>query len=228
MAVMRVNPNRMELLRLKGQLRIARRGHKLLKDKRDEMMRQFLAIVLEVDTLRERMEALIEKGHRKMLFARAAIGGEVVDEALMSAGFPVMVMVTQENTMSVRTPIFRVEHQEDDRVKRLPYGMTTAPGQLDDVLDTFAEALPLLMELATLEHKSHLLAAEIERTRRRVNSLEYVMIPSIEETIHSITMKMDENERGNLTRLMKVKDMIVEQELAKKRQKTQERRDGYY
>ncbi len=228
MAVMRVNPNRMELLRLKGQLRIARRGHKLLKDKRDEMMRQFLAIVLDVDTLREKMEALLEKGHRKMLLARAAIGGEVVDEALMAPGFPVMVKVTQENTMSVRTPVFRVAHQEDDdRANRLPYGMTTAPGQLDDVLDTFAEALPMLMELATLEHKSHLLAAEIERTRRRVNSLEYVMIPSIEETIHSITMKMDENERGNLTRLMKVKDMIVEQELAKKRQKTQERRDGY-
>lgn len=131
--------------------------------------------------------------------------------------------------MSVRTPIFRVAHrEEDDRVKRLPYGMTTAPGQLDDVLDTFAEALPLLMELATLEHKSHLLAAEIERTRRRVNSLEYVMIPSIEETIHSITMKMDENERGNLTRLMKVKDMIVEQELTKRREKTEQRRSGYY
>lgn len=130
--------------------------------------------------------------------------------------------------MSVRTPIFRVANLDDDmRVKRLPYGMTTAPGQLDDVLDTFAEALPLLMELATLEHKSHLLAAEIERTRRRVNSLEYVMIPSIEETIHSITMKMDENERGNLTRLMKVKDMIVEQELTKRREKTEQRRDGY-
>ncbi len=225
MAVMRVNPNRMELLRLKGQLRIARRGHKLLKDKRDEMMRQFLAIVLDVDTLREKMEALLEKGHRKMLLARAAIGGEVVDEALMAAGMPVSVTVTQENTMSVRTPIFRVAHrEEDDRVKRLPYGMTTVPGQLDDVLDTFAEALPLLMELATLEHKSHLLAAEIERTRRRVNSLEYVMIPSIEETIHSITMKMDENERGNLTRLMKVKDMIVEQELTKRREKTEQRR----
>ena len=229
MAVMRVNPNRMELLRLKGQLRIARRGHKLLKDKRDEMMRQFLAIVLDVDTLREKMEALLEKGHRKMLLARASIGGEIVDEALMAAGMPVSVTVTQENTMSVRTPIFRVAHrEEDDRVKRLPYGMTTAPGQLDDVLDTFAEALPLLMELATLEHKSHLLAAEIERTRRRVNSLEYVMIPSIEETIHSITMKMDENERGNLTRLMKVKDMIVEQELTKRREKTEQRRSGYY
>ncbi|NMA00467.1 MAG: V-type ATP synthase subunit D [Clostridiaceae bacterium] len=229
MAVMRVNPNRMELLRLKGQLRIARRGHKLLKDKRDEMMRQFLAIVLDVDMLREKMEALLEKGHRKMLLARASIGGEIVDEALMAAGMPVSVTVTQENTMSVRTPIFRVAHrEEDDRVKRLPYGMTTAPGQLDDVLDTFAEALPLLMELATLEHKSHLLAAEIERTRRRVNSLEYVMIPSIEETIHSITMKMDENERGNLTRLMKVKDMIVEQELTKRREKTEQRRSGYY
>jgi V/A-type H+-transporting ATPase subunit D len=127
--------------------------------------------------------------------------------------------------MSVRTPIFHVPEEIADVSNRnLPYGMTVASGELDQPIDTLAEALPLLMQLATYEHKSSLLAAEIERTRRRVNSLEYVMIPNLEETIHSITMKMEENERGNLTRLMKVKDMIVEQEIEKRRQQSEARR----
>ena len=98
--------------------------------------------------------------------------------------------------------------------------------ELNDYIDSLLEDQPLLMLLDPLEHKSHLMAAEIERTRRRVNSLEYDMIPSLEETIRSITMKMDENERGNLTRLMKVKDMIVEQEIQKKRKQTEARRRG--
>lgn len=226
MAVMRVNPNRMELLRLRGQLRIARRGHKLLKDKRDELMRQFLALVLEVDEMRLKAEALVERSHKEMLFARAVIGDETVNAALMTEGSgELTVTVSRENTMSVRTPIFHVPEEIADVSNRtLPYGMTVASGELDQPIDTLAEALPFLMQLATYEHKSSLLAAEIERTRRRVNSLEYVMIPNLEETIHSITMKMEENERGNLTRLMKVKDMIVEQEIEKRRQQSEARR----
>ena len=226
MAVMRVNPNRMELLRLRGQLRIARRGHKLLKDKRDELMRQFLALVLEVDEMRLKAEARVERSHKEMLLARAVIGDETVNAALMTEGSgELTVSVSRENTMSVRTPVFHAPEEIADISNRtLPYGMTAASGELDQPIDTLAEALPLLMQLATYEHKSSLLAAEIERTRRRVNSLEYVMIPNLEETIHSITMKMEENERGNLTRLMKVKDMIVEQEIEKRRQQTEARR----
>ncbi len=229
MAVMRVNPNRMELLRLRGQLRIARRGHKLLKDKRDELMRQFLALVLEVDKMRLKVEALIERSHREMLLARAVIGDETVNAALMTEGSgEITVSVGRENTMSVRTPVFQAPEEIADVSKRsLPYGMTVASGELDQPIDTLAEALPLLMELATYEHKSSLMAAEIERTRRRVNSLEYVMIPNLEETIRSITMKMEENERGNLTRLMKVKDMIVEQEFEKRQAQAEERRRQY-
>ena len=228
MAVMRVNPNRMELLRLRGQLRIARRGHKLLKDKRDELMRQFLALVLEVDEMRLKAEALVERSHKEMLLARAVIGDETVNAALMTEGSgELTVSVSRENTMSVRTPVFHAPEEIADISNRtLPYGMTAASGELDQPIDTLAEALPLLMQLATYEHKSSLLAAEIERTRRRVNSLEYVMIPNLEETIHSITMKMEENERGNLTRLMKVKDMIVEQEIEKRRQQTEARRQS--
>lgn len=227
MAVMRVNPNRMELLRLKEQLRVARRGHKLLKDKRDELMRQFLTLVLEVDGLRQKTERLIEGANRSMTLARAVNEPSVVDRALMTGGAPLSVIVERENTMSVRTPVIRYPGGDAGDLKPLlPYSTASVTGELDEAVDALHEALPLMMELATLEHKVHLMAAEIERTRRRVNSLEYVMIPSLEETIRSITMKMDENERGNLTRLMKVKDMIVEQELEKRRRQTDQRRQS--
>ncbi|HZK29417.1 MAG TPA: V-type ATP synthase subunit D [Clostridia bacterium] len=226
MAVMRVNPNRMELLRLKEQVRVARRGHKLLKDKRDELMRQFLLLVLDVDELRREVEQRIEQAHAQMLLARAVNGNHVVDEALLSEGSPLYATVGRENTMSVRTPVISVPVEEEgaEQRMRLPYGTATVSGELDEAVATLHEALPLLMKLATLEHKSHLMAAEIERTRRRVNSLEYVMIPSLEETIRSITMKMEENDRGNLMRLMKVKDMIVEQEIEKRQRQSEERR----
>ncbi|MGI6157398.1 MAG: V-type ATP synthase subunit D [Saccharofermentanales bacterium] len=225
MAVMRVNPNRMELLRLKGQLGVARRGHKLLKDKRDELMRQFLTLVVDVDDLRREVETLIERAHSDMLVARATNGGTAVDEALMApSGAERFATVRQENTMSVRTPIIDCPSAESGAP--LPYGFASVSGELDDALDALDEALPLLMRLATYEHKSHLMAAEIERTRRRVNSLEYVMIPSLEETIREITMKMEENERGNLTRLMKVKDMIIEESIEVRQQKAEARRQA--
>lgn len=225
MAVMRVNPNRMELLRLKEQLRVARRGHKLLKDKRDELMRQFLSLVLDVDELRIEVEERIGRSHKEMLIARAVNGDQAVENALLAEGEPLLAEVGRENTMSVKTPVISVPvAQQDGAMVQLPYGLTAVGGELDEAVDTLYEALPSLMKLATLEHKSHLMAAEIERTRRRVNSLEYVMIPSLEETIRSITMKMDENERGNLTRLMKVKDMIVAQEVEKRRRQAEERR----
>ncbi|MFA5585963.1 MAG: V-type ATP synthase subunit D [Saccharofermentanales bacterium] len=226
MAVMRVNPNRMELLRLKEQLRVARRGHKLLKDKRDELMRQFLSLVLGVDQLRRQTEAAIQGAHREMILARAADGPALVDAALLAENAPLLVTVGRENTMSVRTPVieFPFDPEKQSGKIRLPYGPASVSGQLDQAIDSYHEVLPRMMQLATLEHKAHLMAAEIERTRRRVNSLEYVMIPSLVETIRSITMKMDENERGNLTRLMKVKDMIVNQEIAKRQAQAAERR----
>ncbi len=226
MTIMRVNPNRMELLRLKEQLRVARRGHKLLKDKRDELMRQFLALVLEVDELRRETEKIIERAHKEMMLARAVNGPLLIDGALMAEGHPLCVTVSRENTMSVQTPVILFPQDPEGKARKiaLPYGLTSVTGELDQAVDSLHEALPFMMKLATLEHKVHLMAAEIERTRRRVNSLEYVMIPSLEETIRSITMKMDENERGNLTRLMKVKDMIVEQEIEKRRRHMEERR----
>lgn len=228
MAAKRVNPNRMELLRLKNQLRTARRGHKLMKDKRDELMRQFLAIVRDIEQLRLRMEELLSAANREMVLARASMGSEVVEACLLTETLPLELIVKQENTMSVRTPVFRTagEPKEGDQTPKsdLPYGMASATGELDQAVDALKDAFPAMMELAEVEHKAHLMAAEIERTRRRVNSLEYVMIPDLEDTIHSITMKMDENERGNLTRLMKVKDIIIADQIEKKKLEADARR----
>lgn len=216
----RVNPNRMELLRLKAQLKTARRGHKLLKDKRDELMRQFMELVGKNADLRLEMERLLGDANRDMVLARALMGSDVVETALSVSAGQLEVKVGEENTMSVRTPVFTV--QTDNRLKKgqLPYAMTSVGAELDVAVDRLAEVFPVLIQLATAEKKAERMALEIERTRRRVNSLEYVLIPELSASIHEITMKMDEQERGNLTRLMKVKDMIVEQALMKKRERS--------
>ncbi len=231
MSKRRVNPNRMELLRLKNQLKTARRGHKLLKDKRDELMRQFLELVKDTAELRTRVESLLATSNNEMVLARATMQPEVVESALLTGSMSLEVFVGEENTMSVISPVFTLpqrsagdktsdEAPEKDVLMSdsLPYGMTSVSGELDQAIDALREVFPEMMELAEKENKARLMAMEIERTRRRVNSLEYVLIPELGEMIHSITMKMDENERGNLTRLMKVKDMIVAETIKKKQQ----------
>lgn len=230
MAKRRVNPNRMELLKLKNQLRTARRGHKLLKDKRDELMRLFLDLVRTTADLRIRVEDLLDKANQEMVLARATMQAAVVESALLTGLPPLQLEVSEVNTMCVISPVFKLPSAGDeggtdtDAVKLalgsgdLPYGMTSVSGELDQAIDALREVFPLLLELAEKENQAMLMAMEIERTRRRVNSLEYVLIPELLELIVSITMKMEENERGNLTRLMKVKDMIVEARLEQKKQ----------
>lgn len=226
----RVNPNRMELMRLRNQLKVARRGHKLLKDKRDEMMRQFLELVQENLVLRERAESHLRRANAEMMLARAVMPQEQIQTALMSGRGDLSLEMREENVMSVRVPVFSlprkaVEDEEDKFIDpeekdesslRLPYALSSASGELDQAVLALKEALPVLLDLASAEKKTQLLADEIEKTRRRVNSLEYRLIPELEATIHNISMKMDEAERGNLTRLMKVKDLIVEQEIRAK------------
>ncbi|MGI6091268.1 MAG: V-type ATP synthase subunit D [Saccharofermentanales bacterium] len=232
MAKRRVNPNRMELLKLKNQLRTARRGHKLLKDKRDELMRLFLDLVRTTADLRIRVEDLLDKANQEMVLARATMQAAVVESALLTGLPPLQLEVSEVNTMSVISPVFKLpsagneDETDTDAVAvklalgsgDLPYGMTSVSGELDQAIDALREVFPLLLELAEKENQAMLMAMEIERTRRRVNSLEYVLIPELLELIASITMKMEENERGNLTRLMKVKDMIVEARLEQKKQ----------
>ena len=218
MAVMRVNPTRMELSRLKKRLAVARRGHKLLKDKRDELMKQFLELVKKNKKLREQVESMLMKVHSNFLIASAVMSEEVLEQALMFPKQSVLLEADTQNIMSVDVPILEFKTQSDDESNIYPYGFATTSGELDTAIGTLSEVLPYMLELAQMEKSAQLLAHEIEKTRRRVNALEYVLIPQLEDTIKYITMKLEENERGNLTRLMKVKDMMIEEELRAKAQ----------
>ncbi len=217
MAKKQVNPNRMELLRLKKQLVTARRGHKLLKDKRDELMRQFLDLIRANRVLRLKVEQLIAAANQDMLLARAVMDNASLETALMAGKESLTLDIDTKNIMSVNVPIFASLFDVSGEIEGLPYGLASTAGELDQAILALHEAFPVMLELAEVEKSAQLLADEIEKTRRRVNSLEYILIPELISQIRSITMKMDENERGNLTRLMKVKDMIVKQAIEKAR-----------
>lgn len=218
MARRQVNPNRMELLKLKRQLATARRGHRLLKDKRDELMRQFLEVIRLNRDLRQQVEILLAAANQDMVLARAVMAPEVLETALMAGKESLTLDIDTRNVMSVNVPLFASPFERSGMAEGLPYGMASAGGELDQAVSALNEAFPIMLQLAEVEKTAQLLADEIEKTRRRVNSLEYILIPELIENIRSISMKMDENERGNLTRLMKVKDMIVQQALEKARQ----------
>jgi len=211
MAVLNVNPTRMEMTKLKKRLAVARRGHKLLKDKRDELMKIFLDVVKKNKELREQVEELLTQSYESFLVARAVMSSEVLEEALMFPKQSVELNVDTTNLMSVSVPKFKYSETSVDSDNIFPYGFATTSSDLDYSMQILASALPLMLELAESEKTAQLLAQEIEKTRRRVNALEYVLIPQLEETIRYITMKLEENERGNITRLMKVKDMMLEQ-----------------
>jgi V/A-type H+-transporting ATPase subunit D len=201
----------MELTRLKKRLKVARRGHKLLKDKRDELMKQFLELVRKNKELREKVEKMLMEVYGSFLIARAVMSSELMEEALMFPKQRVSIDVSTRNIMSVDVPVLNFITENDDEANIYPYGFVTTSGELDKAIGTLADVMPYMLELAQMEKASQLLAEEIEKTRRRVNALEYVLIPQLTETIKYITMKLDENERGNITRLMKVKDMMLKE-----------------
>lgn len=203
----------MELKRLKNRLTTARRGHKLLKDKRDELMKRFLDIVRENKELRAEVEAALIAANRGFTVASAVMSSEILEQSLMCPTKSVELDVSYKNIMSVDVPEFTFS--ESDGRTIYPYGYAMTSGELDDAVDGLSRIMPSLLRLAQMEKSAQLLAQEIEKTRRRVNALEYVMIPQLAETIRMITMKLDENERGNLTRLMKVKDMMIKEQLQK-------------
>ena len=211
MAGTHVNPTRMELTRLKRKLVTAVRGHKLLKDKRDELMRQFLELVRENKSLRERVEAGLGAANANFAMARAADRGAVLDTALLTPKQEVQLEAGVKNVMSVEIPVFTVKTRTPDPNDIYSYGFAFTSGDLDDAVRSLSELLPDLLRLAEVEKSCQLLAAEIEKTRRRVNALEHVMIPDMQENIRYITMKLDENERSTQIRLMKVKDMMLEE-----------------
>lgn len=210
MARMNVNPTRMVLTGLKKRLVTARRGHKLLKDKRDELMKKFLDIVRENKRLREEVEEKLKVVHGRFVMARAVMNSELVEEALMFPKVEVNLNVTTRNIMSVDVPVLDFTTESGTEGDIYPYGFANTTGELDEAIATLSGLTPDLLRLAEMEKSAQLLADEIEKTRRRVNALEYVLIPNLEETIKYIVMKLDENERSNLTRLMKVKDMVLQ------------------
>ncbi len=227
MARLNVNPTRMVLTSLKKRLKVAVKGHKMLKDKRDELMKRFLELARENKTLREEVERHIGDVYSNFVIASAVMSSEVLEEALMYPKQGVSIEVGRKNVMSVDVPVFDFKTTNDDTANIYPYGFANTSAELDNAIENLSNIFPELLKLAAVEKEVQLLAAEIEKTRRRVNALEYVMIPQFEETIKYIQMKLDENERGNQTRLMKVKDMMVQQAIEEKQQKTKAAFDDY-
>lgn len=202
-------PTRMEMSRLKKRLVTASRGHKLMKDKRDETVRRFITFVRRNRELRTRVEELMSEAMQSFALAKATMSSSAVEEALSFPTASAKVEVGSAKVLSVVVPDLTYIPSES---KGLPYGIMGTSSELDTAVRKFSEIMPLLIELAEVEKTCNLLADEIEKTRRRVNALEYVMIPQLEDAIHDISMKLDENERGNLTRLMKTKDMLKAKE----------------
>ena len=211
MASAQVNPTRMELSRQKKKLVTATRGHKLLKDKRDELMRQFLELVRENKALREKVEAGIAEANRNFVLAKAGVSDATLNAALLAPKQEVFLEAGTKNVMSVNIPVFTAKTRTPDAGDIYPYGYAFTSGDLDDAVKSLSDLLPDLLRLAEIEKSCQLMAIEIEKTRRRVNALEHVMIPDAQEKIKFITMKLDENERSTQLRLMKIKDMMLEQ-----------------
>ena len=205
-----VNPTRMELTRLKKKLVTAIRGHKLLKDKRDELMRQFLDLVRENKRLREEVEAGIAASNKNFVLARAGMDDEVLNVSMMAPTQEVYLETSTRNVMSVDIPVFEYKTRTPDANNIYSYGYAFTSADLDDAVKSLSDILPDMLRLAECEKSCQLMAAEIEKTRRRVNALEHVMIPDLQKNIKYITMKLDENERSTQIRLMKVKDMMLE------------------
>lgn len=212
----------MMLTSLKKRLKTATRGHKLLKDKRDELMKEFLELARENGRLRQEVENRLADVYKNFSIASAIMSQEVMEESLMFPKQGVVLEVGNKNNMSVDVPVFDFKTTAEDPTNIFPYGFARTSGELDNAVSELADLFPMLLDLAAKEKETQLLAAELEKTRRRVNALEYVMIPRLEVTIKYIQMKLDENERGNQTRLMKVKDMMLEEAIAEKRRKDEE------
>ncbi|MFB0528333.1 MAG: V-type ATP synthase subunit D [bacterium] len=199
-----VNPTRMELLKLKKRLILARRGHRLLKDKQDELMRNFLSLIEEIKDLRLTVDRGLFEAYGSFLIARSTMGREFLDEALMFSQLETSLEVAYIPLLNLRVPSYKLMMRGD----YFSYGLFTTSMELDRALKKYRELIPKMVELAEKEKRLEMLSYEIERTRRRVNALEHILIPNILETISYISMKLEELERSNITRLMKIKDIV--------------------
>ena len=210
MAGTAITPTRMVLNQLKGRLKTARRGHKLLKDKRDELMRQFMDVVKLNKQLRTRVEEGLTAAFSSLQVASAIMSPEMLEQALLYPRQSVELGLTYKNIMSVNVPQYSFHTKNNDPSEIYPYGFAQTSGELDDALDKMARVFEDMLELAQVEKTMQLLAEEIEKTRRRVNALEYVMIPELESNIKYIAMKREQNENATKVRLLKVKEMVLQ------------------
>ena len=205
-----VAATRMVLNQLKGRLKTARRGHKLLKDKRDELMRQFMDVVRKNKELRKKVEDGMTGAFASLTVASAIMSPEMLEQALLYPRQSVELGMKFRNVMSVNVPEYTFRTKNNDPSEIYPYGFAQTSGELDDALEKLARVFEDMLELAQVEKSMQLMAEEIEKTRRRVNALEHVMIPELEENIHYISMKLAENENSTKVRLLKVKDMVLQ------------------
>ena len=215
-----VNATRMELTKQKRKLATSTRGHKLLKDKRDELMKQFLDMIRENRALRKKVEEGLMKAHGSFTVASAVMSSEVLEQSLLYPKQSVDLSMNYKNIMSVNVPMYQFSTRSADAGEIYPYGFAATSGELDGAVDALSSVFEDMLKLAQIEKACQLMAEEIEKTRRRVNALEYVVIPDCQAKIKSISMKLDENERNNTIRLMKVKDMMMKEALDTKRQET--------
>ena len=207
---LKVNPTRMELRRLKDRKKTAVRGHKLLKDKSDEMIRQFIGYAKENMRLRLEVEQGLSNALAEFMLAKSVSQDGVIWEALSMPSIGMELEIGTKNIMSVNVPSIGIKKSESTIL--YPYSFASVTSELDKSISTISGLAEKLIKLAEVEKTCNMLATEIEKNRRRVNALEYIMIPQTEEAIHDITMKLDENERGNIVRLMKVKTMLANRE----------------
>ena len=211
MANTTITPTRMVLNQLKGRLKTARRGHKLLKDKRDELMRQFMDVVKLNKQLRTRVEEGLTAAFASQQVASSVMSPEMLEQALLYPRQSVELEMSFRNIMSVNVPVYSFKTENSDPSEIFSYGFAQTSGELDDALEQLSRVFEDMLQLAQVEKTMQLLAEEIEKTRRRVNALEYVMIPELEGNIKYITMKLEENENATKVRLIKVKEMVLEQ-----------------
>ena len=207
MAILRVNPTRMELTRLKRQLATAKRGHKLLKDKQDEMIRQFMLLIRKNRSLRIEVEEALSQIMKKFSMAKLKMSRVGMIEAMMVPSQATTIEVGSKSVMNIRIPTVKYETQ---KAIDLTYGFAFTPSELDQSIIDLSHLLPKMIELAQLDKSCDMLSKEIEKTRRRVNAIEFIMIPDMTESIRYIQMKLEDNERSNIIRLMKSKEIILE------------------
>lgn len=211
MAILNVNLTRIESINMKKSLKTAQRGHKLLKDKLDELIKKILELVRENEQLRKKTDEMLKNAYQNFMLAKAVMGEEGIEEALVIPKQSVSIDISETSIMSVKIPQFNFQNNVNENTNnKVLYGFAYTTSELDKAIESFSEVAKSLLELAQNEKAIELISAEIEKTRRRVNAIENVTIPNYIDTIKYIQLKLSEDERASTSRLMKIKDMLIE------------------